>query len=307
MKNLILKSITYPHLTPSPVKTPGLSFPGPVQAVLYGSKQSDSIKKENKCMKNLSQTVAVFSDRSNFRSGIQSAFTLIELLVVIAIIAILAAMLMPALQKARETARSSSCQNNEKQIGTAIHLYVDSYDGRLPNGNKSYNVWHFTRNSKLTDNGFVYLMLGKQKAGNVSNIVACPSYPVFKSGGNYGINTRLFPVFISSRNKFFGEGKLSRIKYPSRALAVADLQVEPTQNPATYPTSNTAGKCYAIENRDNNTAVSCTELQGASFRHNGQINMLMVDGHVTTMLGKTPVDFPDSVQNYVLWYGNDKI
>ena len=258
-------------------------------------------------MKNLSQTVAVFSDRSNFRSGIQSAFTLIELLVVIAIIAILAAMLMPALQKARETARSSSCQNNEKQIGTAIHLYVDSYDGRLPNGNKSYSVWHFTRNSKLTDNGFVYLMLGRQKAGNISNVVACPSYPVFKSGGNYGINTRLFPVYISSRNKFFGEGKLSRIKYPSRALAVADLQVEPTQDPATYPTTNTAGKCYAIENRDNNTAVACTELQGASFRHNGQINMLMVDGHVTTMLGKTPVDFPDSVQNYVLWYGNDKI
>jgi prepilin-type N-terminal cleavage/methylation domain-containing protein len=145
-------------------------------------------------MKNLSQTVAVFSYRSNFRPGIQSAFTLIELLVVIAIIAILAAMLMPALQKARETARSSSCQNNEKQIGTAIHLYVDSYDGRLPNGNKSYSVWHFTRNSKLTDNGFVYLMLGRQKGGNISNVVACPSYPVFKSGGNYGINTRLFPV-----------------------------------------------------------------------------------------------------------------
>ena len=52
-------------------------------------------------------------------------FTLIELLVVIAIIAILIALLLPAVQQAREAARRSSCKNNMKQLGVALHNYHD--------------------------------------------------------------------------------------------------------------------------------------------------------------------------------------
>jgi prepilin-type N-terminal cleavage/methylation domain-containing protein/prepilin-type processing-associated H-X9-DG protein len=94
-------------------------------------------------------------------------FTLIELLVVIAIIAILAAILFPVFAQARENARKTSCLNNCKQMGTAIQMYIQDWDGWYP------LAWF-----SFGENGFDVALFPYIKN---KQVYACPSNPVTES------------------------------------------------------------------------------------------------------------------------------
>lgn len=85
-------------------------------------------------------------------------FTLIELLVVIAIIAILIALLLPAVQQAREAARRSTCKNNLKQIGIALHNYHDIHE-EFPPAKLNSGMYESTVNGPTTNtSGWVQML-----------------------------------------------------------------------------------------------------------------------------------------------------
>jgi prepilin-type N-terminal cleavage/methylation domain-containing protein len=93
--------------------------------------------------------------KSKFQA--KRGFTLIELLVVIAIIAILIALLLPAVQQAREAARRSTCKNNLKQLGLAMHNYHDTHR-TFPPGAVWYGIGSAPENGRDANWGTTWVV-----------------------------------------------------------------------------------------------------------------------------------------------------
>lgn len=226
----------------------------------------------------------------------QTSFTLIELLVVIAIIAILAAMLLPALNRARETARKISCVNQLNQLGKAHLSYaLDNGDLFIYRSNDpSTKSWGAVLLGEI--NGQAYLPgVPISTSARTSSLLYCPSItvrPLYSD--NSKVNFRIYGMtnFISDADLYnnvlqkkttLGDFRMTvngaqflvakKMKRPSETILHADTGF-------TLDNAAEAGRSswsFRPDAMDGGGAV------GLMLRHAKQGNAVFADGHSVSM------------------------
>ena len=209
-------------------------------------------------------------------------FTLIELLVVIAIIAILAAILFPVFAKAREKARTASCQSNLKQLSLSVKMYVQDYDERYPVANIndatstfwSQIVYPYVKNPQVYacpsnqdwDGGLSFVNGGAPHyAWNIGTQIV----PCLKDGIGAGASC------TGTVNPDYSDGPFeeSELPQPAETIMIGEISQCATAYVAMRPIP--ANQCGSVANK-----------------HSSGSNFGFVDGHVKWLSKQTSAGTP---------------
>lgn len=240
-------------------------------------------------------------------------FTLIELLVVIAIIAILVAMLLPALKAARESGQKIACTGNLRQLNLAVNYYGNDYKAYTPlnSGHNTYTVANYAAGDREspsepkvklwiknrafasgkwvsdigspTESGYWPAYLTVAYMARQGKVQHCPGMGL---RGNRKNDDKAFsfsiggPVHTASymRNKGLNGAKTHNIDRPSETFEFMERDV--AQHPTSHIFDHSTGS-GGIKN-----------ITADLYRHNGTLNFLFADGHITAYTWYSVIALP---------------
>ena len=211
------------------------------------------------------------------------AFTLVELLVAIAVIGLLAMLVVPAVERARESARTAACASNLRQLAAAALAYAGEHRGQFPWGMR-------TENGEMACWDFVVGADGKARPGllwdhvpgaGAGQVMQCPSF----LGGNanwrgdpftgYNYNCSYVGKVEGDAGDRMAPAFLAQIEDPARTALFGDGEY-----------AGGANKFMRAPVRDrafDGSGNGVREAGTQGFRHGGRTNVAFADGHVASL------------------------
>lgn len=253
------------------------------------------------------------------RSRAFRGFTLIELLVVLAIITLVLALLLPALSQARESARALACSNKMRQIGVALHQYINDHGVVPREASPAHHAerelsWAFVFRPYFTGINNAYVSTpsggGRWVYGSLTNgansedqfasvdIYRCPSYGISPHNIHYANNGLNFaaPGEIDPEHRRQKACRLSMIRRPSRMIYLSEFTRDESGVLARRIYRPGASDFLVSVNYDlwlpqhlglgENGHHSLIDPR----RHLGSSNTMYVDGHVRSVPAETVTD-----------------